>query len=118
MFAKLRARRQLRESISAAITEATIVYELSPQLIADRHPTPGDKREWCIARAEEARRRYAQGQVETILDVLQSDSDQFAGMDGGERTRVAKMRWAATRVAKDLVNQDEMYTRWAGGYAA
>lgn len=72
----------------------------------------------CHKWAVETRAKLFQGQQESIQDVLDSKELRYQRMGTRERTAAGSQKWATTQIAVDLLKTEEMFSRWARGYAA
>lgn len=80
-------------------------------------PDDAARARYCLDQAAGCRDRYQQGKRETITDVLLSDSLQYAGMVASARVAAAKIRWSTSQTARQIVNDEVLFSRWAVMYS-
>ena len=77
-----------------------------------------ERAELCLGWAEEARRKWYQGQRERVVEMLETEAPQYQHMDQRSRIKIGEMKWSSDKVQKELASADQMYTRWADTYYA
>ncbi len=66
--------------------------------------TNADKHRYCLKMAEHYRDRYYQGRAESIEGLARREAD------------IADQRWSRSALAKELISNEQMYSRWAVHY--
>jgi hypothetical protein len=90
---------------------------MDPQRELDRMADDAERAQHCQSKAEEMRRDYFRGEADVIGDLTRSKSGQYRLKSERELIAMARKRWADSVLAKDLLQRELFYSRWAGEYA-
>ena len=86
-------------------------------MILDSFQNDQQRADWCVAKMEDCRREYFEGQLDSIAYVMSSTNKQFACLKTPEARRVAgRQRWSNSGIAKKIAEDEQMFARWAALY--
>jgi len=107
-----------KDNRGARVAEAySILDEPTKADILDMCANDVERRSLCLQWAGEARTKWYERRKQYIASVVQSDSPRYKGYPIEVRKSIGDQQWARSVEQKDLAAQEQMYTRWATGYA-
>lgn len=79
-------------------------------------PNDEARAQWCKRKSEEARNKYFQGKAEMTEQVM--TQKRWSKYSHARKKEIAEAMWSSHALAKKLVGDEQMFSRWANMYAA
>lgn len=75
--------------------------------------THAERAEFCYAKMHELRSKFYRRQREHEYAAITGDDNTLKGQSDSTRKGIGQARWGNTFEAKDIIAQEQMWSRWA-----